>query len=130
MCDAAWAATLLPGKQWRITARPVRALAAMVLLLPIASACSSPTGPSVPDCEYYHTGTLALVNLSDTGNSRDVYVDGRFLTTVRFQTQITATADARVLHTVEWVSSVTGNTVDSIRVAVDECSTATVTNVY
>lgn len=123
------AAALLPSRPWRFKAPLIWALA-LALLVPLTSACSSPTGPSVADCEYYHTGTLALVNLSGNGNPRDVYVDGRFLSTVRYQTQITAATDARVLHTVEWVSSITGDTVDSIRVAVDECSTATVTNVY
>ena len=130
MSDEGWAATVLPSKRRRMKGRPLLALAAMILLAPLTSACSNPTGPSVADCEYYRTGTLALVNLSSTGNPRDVYVDGRFLSTVRYQTQITATTDARVLHTVEWVSSITGDTVDSIRVAVDQCSTATVTNVY
>ena len=122
----------VPLRKWSgTTVWPLRGLAIVLLMLSGTTiACSSPTAPSIANCQYYHTGTLALVNLSNTGNPRDVYVDGRFLGVVPYQSQLTATADAGALHTVEWVSSVTGNTVDSIRVVVDECSTATVTNVY
>src|SRR5258708_27100356 len=36
------------------------------LLLVAATACGGgPSGPSIPDCAYYHTGTLVFVNLAE-----------------------------------------------------------------
>jgi hypothetical protein len=104
----------------------------LLVLLPglAISGCSgSGVGPSIPECEYSRTGTLVMVNLTDTLNPRDLYVDGRYIGLVRYQNQVAVTAAAGV-HVVEWVSVVTGSTVDSIRVVVDQCSTATVTNLY
>jgi|SRR6476659_5641220 len=116
----------------RARAACTRSVISLMLALPLvaASACSgSDVGPSIPDCQYSRTGTLVLVNLTDTLNPRDVYVDGRYIGVVRYQNQIALTAASGV-HSVEWVSVVTGSSVDAIRVVVDDCATATVTNVY
>lgn len=126
------AARLLLSKSRVTNVRQVLWLAFVIMALATAtSACSgSPIAPSIPDCQYYRTGTLVLVNLAETFNPRDVYVDGRFIGVVQYQNQIALTAAAGVIHTVEWVSSLTGRTVDSIRLVVDECSAATVTDLY
>ena len=101
----------------------------MGLLLLAASACGGgPSAPSIPDCAYYHTGTLVFINLAETGTPRDVYIDGHFVTVVPYGNHTQAAVDAGVIHTVDWVSTLGGGTVDSIRLVVDECSGATLTN--
>ena len=69
-----------------------------------------------------------LVNLADAGTPRDVYVDGHIVATVPYGAQIVVTADAGVVHSVEWVSTITGGTRDLTRVVVDECRPTTLTN--
>jgi hypothetical protein len=102
--------------------------ARVVLLAVTLSACSGdPVAPTAP-CAYDHTGDLVLVNLAETLTPRDVYVDGRIVTTVAYGTQIVVTEAAGAVHTVEWVSTITGATVDVTRVLVDECTTTTLTN--
>jgi hypothetical protein len=98
-----------------------------LLTLTLAACGGNPVGPG-PQCAYDRTGDLVLVNLSDAGTSRDVYVDGRFVTTIPYGGQIVIAADAGVVHTVEWVSTVTGGTRDVTRVVVDECTPTTLTN--
>jgi len=102
----------------------------LVVLGVVLSACgNSPVAPApVPECAYNHTGDLVLVNLSDSGAPRDVYVDGHIVTTLPYGNQAVVTADAGVVHTVEWVSTITGGTRDVTRVLVDECTTTTLTN--
>jgi hypothetical protein len=104
----------------------------IVLLAILASACHSPIGPSYPvaDCEYYDTGRLVLTNLSDRLTPRDVYVDGRFIDVVPYGGQIVLTVDAAVVHFVEWVSTLGGGTVDSLRVSVHQCDTYRLTNYF
>jgi hypothetical protein len=103
----------------------------IILLALVLSACGhSPTGPSIPDCEYYDTGTLVLVNFADTMTSRDAYLDGRFVAAVPYGTRIVVDPSGGVIHTVEWVSTFSGVTVDSIRLLVDTCSTSTLTNYF
>jgi hypothetical protein len=101
---------------------------AFVALLPIAlSGCGNPVEP-LPACEYNQTGDLVLVNLSDSGAPRDVYVDGAIVTTLPYGGQTVVTASARFVHTVEWVSTITGGTRDVTRVALDVCTTTTLNN--
>ena len=106
----------------------------IVLLVVVASACGGyPNEPTyVPpraDCEYYDTGTLLLLNLAETLTPRDAYVDGHFVGVVPYGNQIAVTVNAGgVIHTVEWVSTLSGRTVDSLRLVVRQCSTVTVTN--
>ena len=101
----------------------------VVLLAITASACgNSVTGPSVPDCQYYGTGTLLLVNLAETGTPRDVYVDDRFLEVVPYGNRVVVNVAAGIVHTVEWVSTLGGGTVDRTRLLVDVCSTTNITN--
>jgi hypothetical protein len=104
----------------------------VVLLAMAASACGGdyPTGPSVPDCQYYDTGALVLVNLAETLTPRDVYVDGHFVAVVPYGNRIVVNAAAGVTHTVEWVSTLGGGIVDSTRVIIDACSTTTITNPF
>ena len=105
----------------------------IVLVLLVASACGrGPTAPTYPlaDCEYYDTGTLVLLNLGETLTPRDAYVDGRFIGVIPYGNQIALTVDAGVVHTIEWVSTLSGVTVNSIRLAVRQCSTSTVTNYF
>jgi hypothetical protein len=73
-------------------------------------------------------GDLVLVDLSDAGTPRDVYVDGHFVTTVPYSGQIVVAAAAGVVHTVEWVSTISGHTRDVTKVVVDECTPTTLTN--
>jgi hypothetical protein len=102
--------------------------AVLAWLAVVLTACSSPVAPVTPQCAYDHTGDLVLVNLADTGNPRDVYVDGHFVTTVPYNGQIVVAAAAGVVHTVEWVSTISGATLDATRVLVDECTPTTLTN--
>ncbi len=106
----------------------------LVLVLMVASACSggpnAPTYPPLADCEFYDTGTLVLLNLGETLTPRDAYVDGRFVGVIPYGNQIVLTVDAGVVHTVEWVSTLSGRTVSSIRLAVRQCSTSTLTNYF
>ena len=102
--------------------------ALVVLLAVTLSACGgSPVAP-IPPCAFDRTGDLVLVNLAETLTPRDVYVDGHIVTTVAYGSQIVVTAAAGVVHTVEWISTITGATVDVTRVLVDECTTTTLTN--
>jgi hypothetical protein len=94
----------------------------------IFSACGgSPVAPG-PECAFNRTGDLNLVNLSDNFAPRDVYVDGHIVTTVSSGGHIIVTAAAGIVHTVEWVSTITGASLDVTRVVVDECTTTTLTN--
>lgn len=93
------------------------------LLAVFLSGCS-PVAP-IGGCQ---TGDLDLVNLSDNLAPRDVYVDGHFVATLPSGAHIVVTAAAGVVHTVEWDSTFTGNTLDVTRVLVDECTTTTLTN--
>jgi hypothetical protein len=103
----------------------------IVVLVMVASACGgSPTSPSVPDCQYYDTGTLVLVNLAETLTPRDVYVDGRFVAVVPYGNQVVVDPAAGVTHTVEWVSTLGGGTVDVARVFIDTCLTSRLTNYF
>jgi hypothetical protein len=108
--------------------RPTPIRFAFVALLALTlSACGNPVAP-IAACEYDQTGDLVLVNLSDSGAPRDVYVDGHIVTTLPYGAQTVVTASAPVVHTVEWVSTITGGTRDVTRVAVDVCSTTTLNN--
>src|SRR5215210_8495688 len=103
----------------------------IVVLVMAASACGgNPTSPSVPDCEYYDTGTLVLVNRAETLTPRDVYVDGRFVAVVPYGNQVVVNPSAGVAHTVEWVSTLGGGTVDVARVFIDTCLTSRITNYF
>jgi hypothetical protein len=103
----------------------------IVVLVVATSACSgSPTSPSVPDCQYYDTGTLVLVNLAETLTPRDVYVDGRFVAVVPYGNQVVVNPAAGLIHTVEWVSTLGGGTVDFARVSIDTCLTSRITNYF
>jgi hypothetical protein len=111
--------------------RTMRHSRCIVLLALTASACGgSPSAPSIPDCEYYDTGTLILINLAETLTPRDAYVDGRFIAVVPYGNQIVVNPAAGVIHTVEWVSTLGGGTVDFTRLAVDTCSRSTLTNYF
>jgi len=66
-----------------------------------------------------------LVNLADTRTPRDVYVDGRLVDVVPYGNQVVLHPDAGVNHTVEWVSTLGGGTVDVVRVSIDTCATFT-----
>ena len=97
----------------------------------VISACGgSPTSPSTRDCDVFDTGTLILVNLADTRTPRDVYVDGRFVDVVPYGNQVVLHPDAGVNHTVEWVSTLGGGTVDVVRVFIDTCATSRLTNYF
>ena len=100
----------------------------LVLLAVVLSGCGGNPVAPVPQCAYDHTGDLVLVNLSDAGTPRDVYVDGHFVTTIPYGGQIVVAAAAGVVHTVEWVSTISGDTRDVTRVLVDECTPTTLTN--
>jgi len=102
-------------------------LTCVVLLAGALSACGTPVEP-LPQCEYDQTGALVLVNLSDSGAPRDVYVDGAIVTTLPYGSQTRVILSARFVHTVEWVSTITGGTRDVTRVAVDVCTTTTLNN--
>ena len=109
----------------------MRAYGCIVLLAIAASACGgSPSAPSRPDCDYYDTGSLVLINLAETLTPRDAYVDGRFVAVVPYGNQIVVDAAARVVHSVEWVSTLGGGTVDLRRLSVETCSTVTLTNYF
>lgn len=102
--------------------------AGVVLLTAFVSACNvNPVSPYA-QCEYDRTGDLVLINLADSRVPRDVYVDGRFVTTVPYGGQIVVAAAAGLVHTVEWVSTISGATRDVTRVVVDECTATTLTN--
>ena len=109
---------------------PVRfvSLISAVLLSAALSACGGSPVEPLPRCEYDQTGDIVLVNLSDSGAPRDVYVDGHIVTTLPYGAQTVITASARVVHTVEWVSTITGGTRDVTRVALDVCTTTTLNN--
>ena len=107
-------------------------LGGFVLLVMVTSACSgNPNAPTylqpTADCQYYGTATLVLVNLGETLNPRDAYLDGRFVGVVAYGRQLVLNVDAGV-HIVEWVSSFSGGLVSSSRLAVQPCSTYTLTN--
>ena len=109
--------------------RIVISIVAIAFITVALSACGgSPVAPVIAECELNHTGDLDLVNLSDNLAPRDVYVDGHIVTTVPSGGHIIVAAAAGLVHTVEWVSSLTGATLDTTRVAVDECSTTTLNN--
>jgi len=93
-----------------------------------AGACGGNPVAPVPACEIDRTGDLDLVNLSDNLAPRDVYVDSHIVTTVPSGGHIIVTAAAGVVHTVEWVSTISGASLDVTRVLVDECTTTTLTN--
>jgi hypothetical protein len=101
-----------------------------LLAIAVAACGDSPTAPSIPDCEYYDTGTLILINLADTLTPRDAYVDGRFVATVPYGNQTVVNAAARVVHSVEWVSTISGASLDFTRLVVDTCSTSRLTNYF
>ena len=110
-------------------------LGGIVLLVMVTSAACN-VNPNAPtylqttaDCEYYGTGTLVLVNLGETLNPRDAYVDGRYVGVVGYGRQLVLTVDAGV-HIVEWVSTFSGGLVSSSRLAVQPCSTYTLTNYF
>ena len=105
----------------------VRLISAVLLSVALSACGGSPVEP-VPACEAEQTGDIVLVNLSDSGAPRDVYVDGHIVTTLPFGAQAVVTAAAGVVHTVEWVSTITGGTRDVTRVAVDVCTTTTLNN--
>jgi hypothetical protein len=82
------------------------------------------------DCEFYDTGSVVLVNVGETLRSRDAYVDGNFVGTIPYGSQIAITVDADVVHTVEWVSTINGGIVSSARLVVDPCARYTLTNYF
>jgi hypothetical protein len=109
----------------------MRICCGIILLVLTASACGgNPNAPSILDCDYYDTGTLVLINLAETLTPRDAYVDDRFVAVVPYGNRVVVNPAAGVIHTVEWVSTLGGGTVDFVRIAVDTCSTATVTNYF
>jgi hypothetical protein len=102
-----------------------------VLLATTVWGCGgSPYAPSIPDCQYYDTGALVLINQGETLTPRDAYVDGRFVSVVPFGNQIVVDVAAGVIHTIEWVSTLGGGTVGSTRLVVDTCTTAALTNYF
>jgi len=111
------------------SARPLIGRLAVISLFGLfVCACGgSPVAP-IPECALDHTGDLDLVNLSDNLAPRDAYVDGHIVTTVPSGGHIIVSASAGVVHTVEWVSTLSGATLDVTRVLVDECETTTLTN--
>ena len=121
-------ARVFPGlalcvEDWRCALSYVHLVLLGVMML---SACGG--NPIGPECTYDNTGDLVLVNLSDSGAPRDVYVDDHLVTTLPYGSQAVVTADAGVVHTVEWVSTISGGTRDVTRVFVDECMTTTLNN--
>ena len=84
----------------------------VALLAIVTSACANPNAPTyvqpIADCQYYGTGTLVLVNLGETLNPRDAYVDGRLVGVVAYGQQLALTVDAGVVHIVEWVTTFGG----------------------
>ena len=94
----------------------------------LVSGCSGNPVAPIPECALDHTGDLDLVNLSDNFAPRDVYVDGHIVTTVPSGGHIIVNAAAGVVHTIEWVSTISGASLDVTRVLVDECTTSTLTN--
>ena len=65
---------------------------AIVLLAIVTSACANPNAPTalqpIADCQYYGTGTLVLVNLGETLNPREIYLDDRFIGVVPYGNHI------------------------------------------
>jgi hypothetical protein len=111
--------------------RPILKLGGVVLLAAAVSACGgSPSAPSIPDCQYYDTGALVLINQAETLTPRDAYIDGHFVAVVPFGNQIVANVAAGVIHTIEWVSTLGGGTVGSTRLLVDQCTTTALTNYF
>ena len=111
--------------------RPLCKLGCVVLLATTVGACGGgPYAPSIPDCEYYDTGTLVLINRGETLTPRDAYVDGRFVAVVPFGNQIVVDVAAGVIHTIEWVSTLSGGTVGSTRLAVYQCTSTVLTNYF
>jgi hypothetical protein len=114
---------------WRV--KPVFRYGSAVLLAIAASACGgNPNAPSIADCEYHNTGTLILINLAETLTPRDAYVDGSFVAIVPYGDRIVVSPPAGTVHTVEWVSTLGGGTVDATRLFVDQCSAYTLTNYF
>lgn len=95
-----------------------------VFLAGLLSGCRSPLAP-IGECQ---TGELDLVNLSDNLAPRDVYVDNLFVATLPSGANVVVTQTAGLVHSVEWVSTISGNTLDVTRVLVDGCTTTTLTN--
>jgi hypothetical protein len=115
-------ARLVEARMIRVTV-----LAAALTAMLVSGCGGSPAAP-IPECALDHTGDLDLVNLSDNLAPRDVYVDGHIVTTVPSGGHIIVSAAAGVVHTIEWVSTITGASLDVTRVLVDECTTSTLTN--
>jgi hypothetical protein len=109
------------------TVLTARLICVVAIGVALSSCGGSPVAP-VPECAYNHTGDLDLVNLSDNLAPRDAYVDGHLVTTIPSGGHIVVTAAAGLVHTVEWVSTITGASLDVTRVLVDECTTTTLTN--
>ena len=105
-----------------------RAWSVLAGILAVTICACGPAEPVILECELDHTGDLDLVNLSDNLAPRDVYVDGRIVTTIPSGGHVIVTAAAGVVHTVDWVSTISGATLDTTRVAVDECTTTTLNN--
>ncbi len=105
---------------------PARVILLVLLGVTLCACGGNPV--AVPACELDHTGDIDLVNLSDNFAPRDVYVDGHIVTTVPSGGHTIVSADAGVVHTVEWVSTASGASLDVTRVLVDECTTTTLTN--
>ena len=118
-------------RSFSLVQRPIFKQGCLVLLAIMVSACGgSPTAPSIPDCQYYDTGALVLINQAETLTPRDAYVDGHFVGVVPFGNQIVVNVAAGVIHTIEWVSTLSGRTVDSTRLVVDPCTTTALTNYF
>jgi hypothetical protein len=122
---------VLRVRSWARVVRPLVTLSGVVLLATTMWACGgSPSAPSIPDCQYYDTGALVLINQGETLTPRDAYVDGRFVAVVPFGNQIVVDVAAGVIHTIEWVSTLGGGTVGSTRLVVDPCTTTALTNYF
>src|SRR5436305_9293862 len=102
----------LPVLAHRVTRSMVFTMAIVLFAVVAGSSCGNSGGPSALDCELDRTGALVLVNLSDSGAARDVYVDGHIVTTVPAGGQAVVDAAAGAVHAVEWVSPLSGTTVD------------------
>jgi hypothetical protein len=100
-----------------------------VLVLPSAlSGCGrSVVEPSGPDCQFNDTGALVFLNQADRMTPRDVYIDGHFSGTLAYGEQMTIDVAAGVVHTIDWVSTLGGGTVNSTRLLVETCTSNPVT---
>jgi len=113
----------------RTSRAALRPLAIWVLLLVTTlSGCGrSVVEPSVADCQFDDTGALVFLNQSDRMTPRDVYIDGRFSGTLGYGEQMTVDVAAGVIHTIDWVSTIGGGTVNSTRLLVETCTRNPVT---